>query len=275
MAPHPSPNDLTRQQLDELDALLQRMLSLPLSKPESAPAAAYSPPPLPEIPAPFPPPPAAPRPAPGWRTDVPTSSSRSPYLSTPPAVEPLPAFTATMPSFAPPSALIREPVQPSPPFAPVPPPYEPRAFVSNPAPAPLPEVGHSPGNTAGTLRGVDAPATPHGFQSAFANSPPPSDPFDLPNSPFDRVETSAAIELADAQPAAAASEAPAGRVPLLLKPLELTNRVIEGILSWFGPLGDSLCLPPVKHLLGWTGLALIAVAGYWSAKGAGLLAWPR
>ena len=31
----PSPNDLTRQQLDELDALLQRMLALPLNPPES------------------------------------------------------------------------------------------------------------------------------------------------------------------------------------------------------------------------------------------------
>ena len=30
-----SPNDLTRQQLDELDDLLQRMLSLPLNPPES------------------------------------------------------------------------------------------------------------------------------------------------------------------------------------------------------------------------------------------------
>ena len=53
----PTPNDLTRQQLDELDSLLQRMLALPLSQPE--PAVAFSPPPpLPELPPP------APRPAP-------------------------------------------------------------------------------------------------------------------------------------------------------------------------------------------------------------------
>lgn len=38
MATAPSPNDLTRQQLDELDALLQRMLSLPLSPPEQVAA---------------------------------------------------------------------------------------------------------------------------------------------------------------------------------------------------------------------------------------------
>ena len=30
MATAPSPNDLTRQQLDELDALLQKMLSVPM-----------------------------------------------------------------------------------------------------------------------------------------------------------------------------------------------------------------------------------------------------
>ena len=34
MATAPSPNELTRQQLDELDALLQRMLSLPLNPPD-------------------------------------------------------------------------------------------------------------------------------------------------------------------------------------------------------------------------------------------------
>ena len=35
MATAPSPNDLTRQQLDELDALLQRMLSVPLAPPDT------------------------------------------------------------------------------------------------------------------------------------------------------------------------------------------------------------------------------------------------
>lgn len=52
MASAPSPNDLTRQQLDELDALLQRMLSLPLGSPEGAAATALNVPremPLPEM----------------------------------------------------------------------------------------------------------------------------------------------------------------------------------------------------------------------------------
>ena len=36
MATAQSPNDLTRQQLDELDALLQKMLATPLNPPEGA-----------------------------------------------------------------------------------------------------------------------------------------------------------------------------------------------------------------------------------------------
>ena len=49
-----SPNDLTRQQLDELDDLLQRMLSLPLNPPETfAPAQTYAPPMPTPAPAPL------------------------------------------------------------------------------------------------------------------------------------------------------------------------------------------------------------------------------
>src|SRR5947209_8014859 len=51
LATAPSPNDLTRQQLDELDALLQRMLSLPLD----APSAAGPAPPAAPLPDPAPP----------------------------------------------------------------------------------------------------------------------------------------------------------------------------------------------------------------------------
>jgi len=52
----PSANDLTRQQLDELDDLLQRMLSLPLNPPESfAPTAPAFAPPMPTpVPQPVP-----------------------------------------------------------------------------------------------------------------------------------------------------------------------------------------------------------------------------
>ena len=65
MATAPSPNDLTRQQLDELDALLQRMLSVPLA-PADTPMPASAPPPrgAPDGP-PLPP---------SWRVDPPTRS---------------------------------------------------------------------------------------------------------------------------------------------------------------------------------------------------------
>ena len=63
MATAPSPNDLTRQQLDELDALLQRMLSVPLS-PVDTPL------PVGTLPAPTPPAPApVSAPIPNWRAD--------------------------------------------------------------------------------------------------------------------------------------------------------------------------------------------------------------
>ena len=52
MATLPTPNDLTRQQLDELDALLQRMLSLPLNKSESVKIPPAPPLQVPEMPMP-------------------------------------------------------------------------------------------------------------------------------------------------------------------------------------------------------------------------------
>jgi hypothetical protein len=98
-SPTPSPNDLTRQQLDELDALLQRMLSLPIGSGMSgaSPAASSATPAaasqFPSVLAahpgladyPLPPewkePAAAtpPVPPPGWRSDAPATSARPPH----------------------------------------------------------------------------------------------------------------------------------------------------------------------------------------------------
>jgi hypothetical protein len=92
-APTVSPNDLTRQQLDELDALLQRMLSLPLNKPAE---------PAPRTPEP------PPRPVPA-RTDPPASAP-TPHLTIPARSEPVVAAAtisapavAEMRSFTPPA----------------------------------------------------------------------------------------------------------------------------------------------------------------------------
>jgi hypothetical protein len=64
-------------------------------------------------------------------------------------------------------------------------------------------------------------------------------------------------------------------VPVLLWPVFAANWVIEFVLGWFGPLGHLLTRPWVKTLLGWAGLLLLAVAGYWAARGKGWVSWPR
>jgi hypothetical protein len=98
----PSANDLTRQQLDELDALLQRMLSLPLNPPESLapnpPAAAFAPPlptPVPmarEVPTPSPAPRlfANPAPIPEARSAPEPSPIAAPWKDLTPTPEPIP-----------------------------------------------------------------------------------------------------------------------------------------------------------------------------------------
>jgi len=88
-----SPNDLTRQQLDELDDLLQRMLSLPLNPPES-----YTPPPSTQSFAPPIPPAAREAPQPAPRAYLPpapaaATSPAEPVFAWPPPPAPAPAPT--------------------------------------------------------------------------------------------------------------------------------------------------------------------------------------
>lgn len=230
MATAPSPNDLTRQQLDELDALLQRMLALPLNKPE--PAVAFPPPPpLPELPDPPPP-----KPAPGWRADHPAAASPPTHL--PPATVFRPAESVIPRLYAP----IEEP---------------------------------PPGDT-GTLRGVDAPALPHGFDPRD-DAPPPMQEIDVPSA-FGRMDFAEVNPFLDPPPAieqSAAEPENENRLPVLLWPVAAVNAVIEFVLGWFGPLGHLLTRPRVKTALGWVGLLLLAAAGYWAARGRGWVSWPR
>lgn len=124
MATAPSPNDLTRQQLDELDALLQRMLSVPLA-PADTPApravAEADAPPLP----------------PSWRIDqpAPAASASVPHLV---LAEP-PSSGALMPEPAPaePTAPVAAPKPPAK-AAPAPPPLPKPAPPAEPAPKPAP-----------------------------------------------------------------------------------------------------------------------------------------
>lgn len=127
MATAPSANDLTRQQLDELDDLLQRMLNLPMTGTEPPPA-------VPTAPA-----------GPTWRYDAPAAPPAPiPHLVAPPEPPRAPAYSPPAPPV----------VRPEPITAPVPliPPPEPTTPIierkptppSRPAPKPAPVVTEAP-----------------------------------------------------------------------------------------------------------------------------------
>lgn len=215
MATSISPNDLTRQQLDELDTLLQRMLALPLNKPEIPhPPTMAPPPPLPEMP-----------PINGmWRTDAADAGMKAPYFAAP---QPEPAMTLS--AAVTPSGLTRP---------------GPSAFAVVPFP--------------GTLRGVDAPATPAGFVPIKMNSVSgPAQPFGDVN-PF-------------LPPPIAPREAPVvkSRVPVVMWPVFGANTILEFIVGLLGPVGTLLLKPSMKMFFGFAGLALLAAAGTWAAMGMG------
>lgn len=273
MAASPSPNDLTRQQLDELDVLLQRMLALPISQPE--PAVAFPPPPpLPDLP------PVAPRPAPRetadpssttWRADT-HAPSKVPHLTHAP--EPAVAFTPSVLPFQPVARSQPEPPAPRP----VPPPPAPRLFTPPPvretvpptpfvAPEPTPA---EPMVSPGTLRGVDAPALPFDFTPADPNPTPST--ADVTSYEFPEVNPFAdpVPPLADNAPTPSAPP-----VPVFLWPMFGMNWLLEFALGWFGPVGHVLTRPAMKTMLGWLGVLLILGAGVWAARGMGWVSWPR
>lgn len=237
MSPKPSPNDLTRQQLDELDGLLQRMLGLPATDPAPAPGA----------------PPAELPPIPGaWRLDRPTAEPR-PHLEEPSDLIPLTAAIEPLAALG----LSRRSDVPEPFWGPDPlaryntPAADPRHFAP-----PTADTGVPP--STATVRGADAPAVPHGFRSAFAEPPAPAP---APAAPKPEVF-------------AAPPVAPSARVAVVLWPVFALNWVIETLLGLFGPLGTAVKHPAAKHLLGASGMLLLAAAGVWSARGMGWVALP-
>jgi|GEM_PF-1080954 len=138
MATAPSPNDLTRQQLDELDALLQRMLSVPL-------APVDTPMPVGTLPAPTPPTPTTPPTPPSWRIDppVPAASVSSPHLVLPEPqssvalkFEAPPAPPPPAPIAPPPTPAQKPPTKATLPPAPLPKPVPQTPVVSPPPPVP-------------------------------------------------------------------------------------------------------------------------------------------
>ena len=167
MATAPSANDLTRQQLDELDALLQRMLSLPLS-PTDSPTPAPTPPYIPE-------PVAAAR---NWRVDAPaTSPAPAPHLLADALPRP-PVFAAELP-FAHEAA---EPVLAAPVLR-MPAPEPPRPVAVR-ATLPKPEPTRASGVTAAFVPPapvqIPTPPAPGPFDAMAVPPPPLSETVALP-----------------------------------------------------------------------------------------------
>ena len=116
-APRPRPLSPTRQQLDELDALLERMLALPVSAADEPAAASTA-----ELPAPPAAPPALPEPPPPPRPAVAVPLPTPPAAPVP-AVPPAAALAAV--NAPAPPAVRRPPAVPRPSlplFQPAPPP---------------------------------------------------------------------------------------------------------------------------------------------------------
>ena len=191
MSSPPNPNDLTRHQLDELDALLQRMLSLPLSA--ATPA------------------------TPAWRADA-AAAKPTPHLN---EAVPRPQLAAVAaPKLAPPAVEVVAEPEPMTPSLFGPPDDEPVMLASPSMAVPVaePATGLSAAEFVvpaamppRTLRGVDAPALPAGFRT---NPPLPST---LP----------APVNLIVAPP----ESDEADEVPVVLWPLYAVNRLIEGVVG--------------------------------------------
>lgn len=229
-----SPNDLTRQQLDELDDLLQRMLTLPVSGATPAPDPEPVEAPLPEMPA---------VPSGSWRNDAPTLA-KSPYLA-----EPSPSPAAALTPAAIPEAESEFPAWGSDSVArygadPVSRLFAPRT--------PEPTVP-----TSGTVRGVDAPALPISFRSALD----------------EEVEVPAVMAVFTPAPEPIAPVVRSDSVPVVLWPLFALNWILELVLKLFGPLGSVVRFAPTKHFLGLVGIALLAVSAAWAARGMGWVAF--
>jgi hypothetical protein len=141
-SPPPARGNPTRQQLDELDALLQRMLALPLNQlDQAADLPADDPPPAPR---PTPPraaaPPPAPRPVAPPPRPVPAPPAPVNPTPPPPGIEALHFRTPPLPEPAPPVEAVQPVALPPapPPVAPVvTPPPRPTPWASPPQAAPV------------------------------------------------------------------------------------------------------------------------------------------
>lgn len=255
-----TPNDLTRQQLDDLDALLQRMLSVPISEKEKPTA-------------PTPPTP----PTMTTRLDPPTPAARQPHIA--PASMP----TATVSSSPAPVIFesridARHFVRPE--ALPTPAPISPTSY-DPPAPTPITRLFGSQEPMPSVVEQRTASVT---VEPVVTNhDPEPNITVEPPLIAFQQAMYEPSLDLQDSAIPLTLAEAPVPethlfaapqqRVPLLAWPIYGVNRVIEGCLNLFGPPGELLTTGPVKWLLGLTGIGLLGFAAAWTARGMGWVSW--
>ena len=242
----PSANDLTRQQLDELDSLLQRMLSSPSSTPHTRPA------PLPASPLPQPPEFLAPT----WRRDRPADEAtvRSPHMMH--DAEAL--LLVEQPSLTVDRLGMSYGTD------------SPMPLAYAPAPLPTPVEPFLP---------LSAPIVPMEVtDTSFAGST-----YTLPGSPsrlpeFDRIDLTelkapepvVLLQSSGTIPDSPVMQPKLAKVPLLLWPLFACNWAIEKVLRQFdAPIAHAL-KPKYKQVLGTLGILMLIVAGIWAARGLGV-----
>lgn len=265
MAQTPSANDLTRQQLDELDALLQRMLAQPTALAEPRNPA--------PVPVPAPAPASAPAPLPsGWRFDAPVAveAERAPHVTLPAAIpeeqpepEPSLALNTGMQGLARPE-------------------FSPGANSGIPMGMPINDP--QPGMITGSP--IAEPKQPLWSEPAasFAEATrTESDEGSTADASTDAVpltvavepsETPAAITSGNMEPMPTPEPARLASVSVVFWPLFALNWCLELILGFFGPPGQSLRTTPAKNLLGGVGILLIIAAAIWTARGFGLIQIP-
>lgn len=252
MTTTPSTNDLTRQQLEELDALLQRMLSAPTITDDRKPR------PLPADVAP-PLPPTGEALTENWRLDRP--APKAPHIALP---EPVVSMaTVTVPddrTLTPPTMHV-------------------------PAPLGLESEDVNPADVTDddlpTLSGFKLPEVPVTPSQTFTPppaavemvplQPQPAPAADLPQ--FGRLNIADLKQppLPEETPAAVEPAATAGLSPVAW-PLVAVNWVAEECLKLFG--GESLTKPSAKWAMGVAGILMMVGAAAWTLHGFGIVTLP-
>ena len=313
MATAPSPNDLTRQQLDELDDLLQRMLNVPVTAVDPPPPASTAGPPTtanwradPPAPGPVPAPHLAPvelpRPparAPKVTVTVhpvaePALGTYSPGSPVPLMAPPEPAVPVLAARAGPqlaPASVVHTPVAPEPPA--LGPAEDDAPIITPPAAYRGAHAPHSPRSARHTAEVAGAPAsvadlTPgaeyEGLSTQYTVPGRTTTASGRTTTASGRTTTaSGRTTTASGQPTAMGRAAPASPTPHsvlgtpyspFLWPLVAFDRVVCAVLGLLGPPGWLLRSGFGKNLLGLAGAGLVLYTAAHVAADRGLVALP-